>query len=64
MKRFCDSDLVTLKTKEEQLKDIDKALARLEYRKFLLEDHYRDGLREIKKEIERLMAEKEKINAE
>lgn len=52
------------KTKEERLKEIDKAIDFLRYKRFCIEDNYRHELSSVNREIKSLVEERERINAQ
>lgn len=52
------------KSKEEHLKEIDKAIDFLRYKRFCVEDNYRHELSSVDREIKSLEEERERINAE
>lgn len=52
------------KSKEEHLKEIDKVIDYLRYKRFCIEDNYRHELSSIDREIKSLEEEREIINAE
>ena len=52
------------KSKEEHLKEIDKAIDFLRYKRFCIEDNYRHEISFIDHEIKSLVEERERINAE
>lgn len=52
------------KSKEEHLKEIDKTIDYLRYKRFCIEDNYRHEMSSIAREIRSLVEERERINAE
>jgi hypothetical protein len=52
------------KSKEERLKEIDKAIDFLRYKRFCIEDNYRHELSSVDREIKSLTEERERINAQ
>ena len=61
MRKYKDSDLVTMMSLAEQADDVAKSLARIEYQKFIAEDKYRETVRELEKRQSELEKERDQL---